>query len=255
MFPTHKVVKKTALTGLKNNWPGAIAAAMLFVFLCIIGSLVASLLQFATNLFIANLVLAALTIFVIFPFFLGVLGFFRAIAFDESAEIKYIFYPFIDTKNYFRALSFSVNFILRLFFVCFAALLPAIITRVLSYNSTYKALGGGVPLWAPGLSVVSVMLGIAGAALSFVVLLRYYAAPFLFVANENLYAKEALKASRKITMGRKADFFFLMVSLLGWIALSLLCLPLIFTAPYFFMVYIVHCRFSVAAYNKSIKEI
>ena len=50
------------------------------------------------------------------------------------------------------------------------------------------------------------------------------------------------------------DFVYLLFSFLGWMFLSLLVIPLIFTLPYMITSYAVHVRFAVAEYNRYIEE-
>ena len=86
------------------------------------------------------------------------------------------------------------------------------------------------------------------------IMLKYYLAPFLFVADEDMDVMEAIHKSTVLTRATAVDFLILVLSFLGWILLSVLVMPLIFTLPYMVMSYVVHSRFAVANYNKVVKE-
>ncbi len=45
------------------------------------------------------------------------------------------------------------------------------------------------------------------------------------------------------------DFIYLFFSFAGWILLSLIFIPLVFTMPYFIAGVCVHTRFAIAEYN------
>ena len=66
--------------------------------------------------------------------------------------------------------------------------------------------------------------------------------------------RECLDESEKMMQGNKWRLFCLNFSFIGWIILSFLVIPLVFTLPYFLTSYAVHFRFAVAEYNKHVEE-
>ena len=83
-------------------------------------------------------------------------------------------------------------------------------------------------------------------------MLRFYIAPILFVADENMDVSETLHMSTVISRKSSLDFIYLISSFIGWILISVLVIPLIFTLPYILTSYAVHVRFAIAEYNKHI---
>lgn len=64
--------------------------------------------------------------------------------------------------------------------------------------------------------------------------LAYAMVPFILVEHPEYSVKETLKASREMMKGHKFDYFYLMLSFIGWILLSILSLGigLIWLYPY-----------------------
>ena len=80
-------------------------------------------------------------------------------------------------------------------------------------------------------------------------------APLFFVADDNIDANEAMHMSTVISRKTSIDFVYLCFSFIGWLLLSILIVPLIFTLPYMLTSYAVHIRFAVAEYNRHIEQI
>lgn len=253
MLPSGKVVKKTANAAMKGNWSGGIIVSVLVIFSAFLSALVSSVLYTVTGYVLSSLFTVLFMIFLAVPLFLGALAYFRAVAWGEKQSVSYAFYCFSCVDNYARALAFSAGLVVRVFVARFIFMLPSVIARAFSGNELYESFGLSMPVWATGLSVLAVLLRIAGALLTAAVLIRYYPAPFAFVANENLSPGQCIKLSIIISRGHRVDFFWFLCSMAGYIALSVFVVPLAFTLPYFLICYIVHCRFLIADYNLSDK--
>lgn len=252
MLPSSKVVKITAKTAMKGRWSSGVIVASIFICTVLLQGLTTQLLYTATNLFFANLLNILFTIFITIPLFVSVLFFFKGVAFEEERDLASAFLMFSEEKRYIRTLSFSVLMFVRLFLAELVFLIPGIIARLFSQSATYEAFGALMPVWATGLSMVSVVLYVVGFFAAFAYLLKYYMAPFLFIANKDISAAEAIRLSAVISKGHRLDFCWLLLSMAGLIILSVFVMPLIFTLPFFLICYVVHCRFCVAAYNKSV---
>ena len=77
-------------------------------------------------------------------------------------------------------------------------------------------------------------------------------APFLIAADEDMEVDEAIHMSDTISKRTMLDFIYLFFSFFGWILVSVLVFPLIFTMPYILISFGVHVRFAIAEYNKRI---
>ena len=86
-------------------------------------------------------------------------------------------------------------------------------------------------------------------------MLKYYLAPFLIVADENMEVGEAIHMSSTVSKNVMLDIIYLFLSFLGWIALSVLIIPLVFTMPYMLTSLSFHVRFAIAEYNKRVEKI
>ena len=118
----------------------------------------------------------------------------------------------------------------------------------------YDALKIPIPLWTSNLYFLSLFLkSVASVILAFV-MARYYIAPFLLIADEDMDAAEAIHMSDVISKSTMLDFIYLFFSLLGWIILSVLIIPIMFTLPYIITSVSVHTRFAVAEYNKRVDK-
>lgn len=245
-------VKQTAKTALSGKYTQSVIASSIFVFSALCIELIGSMIYTSVGeiaYFIFTIVLAA---FIGFPLFLGLLYFFRRLLWGNSDSVAVVFKYFSSVALYKRAMHLSLILTVRLGISALVAFAPSIIVTALTSEDFYSILGFSIPLWASSLWVVNSFLQILGLALWLLINIRYYMSGFLFVADENMDAAEAVNMSSIISRRTAGDFFWLAVSFFGWAALSILIAPLIFTIPYFICSYGVHCRYEVAAYNKNV---
>ena len=109
-----------------------------------------------------------------------------------------------------------------------------------------------IPVWTSNLWALNSFLVILSTLALVFVMIRYYLAPTIFIANDEIDPAEAVNMSTIISKRTGADFVGLTLSFAGWILLSLLVAPLIFTLPYFTTSYCVHCRFAITTYNMDV---
>ncbi len=250
MFPSAKTVKLTADTAIRGCRLQLSAVCLIFIFVCFINSLLSALISTVLGTFAAAFFLTAFFVFLICPLFLGLLHCFRQVIWGEKADIISAFRYFSSLRLYERALRFSLSLFMRAFAVSLILFLPSTMATLLSSNAFYAMFGSTMPVWALGLPIVATFLRVAGIIALTIIMLKFYPAAFLFVANENLTVSEIIGLSRAVSKNTSAEFFLLIVRLLPWMALSLLFIPLIYTFPMFISCYIVHCRFCMAKYNK-----
>ena len=84
---------------------------------------------------------------------------------------------------------------------------------------------------------------------SFAFLLKYYLTPAIAVMDDDLLLMEAVHISTMVARKSAGSFLSLIASLAGWILLSFLGIPLIYTAPLFFGCYAIHSRYALVNYN------
>ena len=252
MLAPSPVVKKIAKEALTKDFSKSIVVCSILIFVFSIATLVGSIVLVYAHTVGYIIAVALLLFFAVCPLFLGVLSYFRRLIFEQNDSVLVIFKYFSSVSEYKRALHFAFLIAIRLISVALVLYLPCIIVWVLSNEEIYSFFDISLPLWTSNLWVLNSFLAfIASLALVFV-MLKYYLAPFVFVSNDTLDPAEAVNMSNIISKRTGADFFGLALSFAGWILLSFLVAPLIFTLPYFIASYGVHCRFAITAYNRDV---
>jgi len=197
---------------------------------------------------------AVCVIFMLCPLGLGILRLYWRFMWDTDDDIVTVFHYFSEKAVYIRTVKFVCALFLKLFYTGFLLLLPSFITEFFSTDRVYGWIGISMPSWATNLYLVSVFLRSAAIVLLVVLSIKYYLAPFFFIANEEMDVFEAIHRSTVISKATSMDFVLLVFSFLGWIILSVTVMPLPFTLPYFAVSYLVHSRFATAGYNKVVEE-
>lgn len=249
MTASSSVVKLTARTALKNNWLKAIAACMTVISVFIIISGIASLISYVGGDTAAYIFEAILCFLLLFPLIHGLVRFFWRLLFGADDSPLAVFYFFSGKAEYMRAMRLITGLCLRLVFYAIILFLPAKIVDLFSGVRIYDLLDMPIPLWTSNLYYLSLFLKTVASVLLFFIMLRYYAAPILSVADEEMEAAEAIHMSSVIYKRTMLDLVYLFFSFFGWILLSLTVIPLVFSLPYFTAALCVHTRFAVAEYN------
>ena len=247
-------VKTNAKLALKGNYIKAIFASCVLVFAQLILWLICSMISVIGNVAAVITVSVLVNVFLISPLFLGLLRFFKRLAFGCNDEVVSIFYYFSDFRAYKRAMDFVLRLFVRVLQNAVVSFLPAIIVRIATMPFIYDLFDIKVPQFAANLWAAKNIFIFLGGVCFVLITLKLYLAPFLFVAQENKCAAEAILMSGIIARRSLTSFVFLCFGMSFYIIISLFALPLVFTAPYFFAAYIVHSRYSVAQYNNHIEE-
>lgn len=255
MATASTVVKKTAKAVLKDNWTEAIALGAIVIFANMIFYIAVSLFSMVIPSLITVLITAAIEILLIFPLTLGGLRSFWLIMRDQKNVLQEVLYYFSSVENYFRAIKLFTSLIFKMLWMGIPLIIPSIITDALSSAKVYEFFQLSAPAWSSNFSVVSVFLKIAAGVILIFLMLKYYLAPFLIIADEQMDVQEAIHKSTVLAKASGIDFVFLFLSFIGWIILSLFVIPLIVTVPYFMVSYMVHSRFSVANYNRVVNRL
>lgn len=255
MLAPSFAVKKTARTALRGKYVGALFAGAVFVFswvVCvIIGGLLAKMC--GTVVYYAAMIIAA--VFLLSPLWLGVVYFYRRLAWGEKDNPAAVFRYFGSRRLYMRSLKLTGVILSKLVMVGIVLYIPALTLTLISSNRFYLAFGSTMPVWAPGLWIIASFLRVLASVALIFLSLKYYAAAFIVVADEDISPARAASISLAISRGTYSDFLWLVLSFLPLIIFSVFLLPLIFFMPYFVTSYVVHCRFAVASYNKAVDNL
>lgn len=254
-IPASPVVKSTVKSALQGKRISATIAALIPVFTFYMLYLIMSSFSFILTDALSWILLTAMAVlflFVLNPVLLGAIRFFWRLtdgADDGPAEVFYYFGSFFRYK---RAMKSIFLMIFKCFTALFTCLLPYIIITILSEAWLYQFLGTEIPLWVAGLALVQSFLRVVGIFAGLAVISRYYLFPAIVVMDDSMLLLEALHISVMVSRRSVSYFLGLAVSLFGWILLSLLVAPLIYTAPLFLGCYAVHCRYALVNYNLSL---
>lgn len=258
MFPSSVAVKKTALAALKNEWPNAIAAAVIPLAFSLVAINLLGLLKyiFADTLAttIVRIIFLFVLVFVGIPLSLGSLRILWGTANDERLKISELFYYFSAGKNYKRVFTFTVLLFGRIILKSVVLLLPSYLIDFISNSSSSLFAESAVPLWLSNIWIFALFLRIIAGCFIVYIASRYYLAPFLFIANDNADPMECINKSFMVSRVSVGSFVTLLLSLAGWIALSVFFVPMVFTLPYIIMCYLVHSRYAAVFYNSRYKK-
>lgn len=251
---SSRIVKLTAKTALSGKWLNAFFASGIVIFASLILSNSMSVLSLVAGEIFTTISMVLISVFVISPLSLGLLRFFWRNLFDVKDNPISVFYYFSSVSEYKRILSLVLSIAFKLIFWGVLLYIPVLIVELMSHSFIYDIANMPLPVWTTNLTNLKTFLKILSGVLVGFAMLRFYLAPMLFIADDNIEAAEAMHMSTVISKKTSVDFIYFLLSFIGWIALSVLMLPLIFTLPYFITSYLVHSRFAVADYNKTVKH-
>jgi len=253
-------IKATAKYTLKNNWIKSIVVTiicMLTMDICY--NCTALLTVLSDDVYFTNIAVQAffvlMIVFLISPIIMGYIRFVWRSLFSVYDEPVGVFYWFSSVGLYAKVLKFIISIIFRaiMWFVIFS--IPTLFLKLLSTSYIFELFDISTPLWTANLSLFITFTETIAIVATMFMLLKYYMAPVLFVADEDMDGEEALLMSKIISRKTSVDFIYLCFSFTHWIFLSFLGMPLIFTLPYMITAYAVHVRFSVTEYNIHMNKI
>ncbi|MBR3968554.1 MAG: DUF975 family protein [Clostridia bacterium] len=249
MLAPSAVVKLTAKNALKGKGLKSVAVCCVLLFVFFIAELTASLVSIFAGKFIFFVISVVFYLFAVCPLLLGVLYFFRRLIWEQDDNVLIIFKYFSNFAEYKRAVHFLFLLTIRLALAAAILFLPSFFVSILSSEKIYALLDIPLPIWTSNLWALNSFFVILSSMALVFFMIRYYLAPTIFIANDDMDPAEAVNMSTIISKRTGADFVGLVVSFTGWIVLSLFVAPLIFTLPYFITSYCVHCRFAITMYN------
>lgn len=251
----NNVIKITALTALKGNFLKAIFVCLVFLFSIFLGPLIFSLVSIFAGEVVTTILEVLYFILAVYPIFLGALRYCWRVLFSADDNPVSIFYYFSSGKLYIKAIKLLIQIALRFVLPLLLVSLPVLFVRLISLGKIFEMMNMSIPLWSPNLTYVSVFLSTLGFVTIFLYSLKFYLAPILFVADDNIDTAEAIHMSTVISKKTSLEFLYLIFGFLGWIFISVFIIPLVFTLPYFLTSYAVFARFAITEHNMSLKKI
>jgi len=254
MTPNSSIIKLTAKTALKGNQLKSIIASLILIISGFVISTIASLISIISGEIFAVVLSILFYIFLLFPLFMGLLRYFWRLILGTIDNPISVFYYYSEKALYIKAIHLIFAFIIKCIPIGIILNLPAIFVWIISKNFIFDLINIPTPLWSTNLSYAVLLLRTLATVILVIYMLKFYIAPVLFVADENIDVAEALHMSAVISKKTTLDFIYLFFSFLGWLLLSVFIIPLIYTLPYILTAYLVHVRFVIADYNKHIKK-
>lgn len=248
------VVKLTAKTALKGNFLKVVAVCSIFVFGWIVCLSLAELIGIITGKIIATVIFLGLFLFLCLPVLLGVIRYVWRMLFSVTDSPIAVFYLFSEKQLYIKSLKLIFQFALKIIFWTVILNIPSLLLFVLSKSFVFEFFNSATPVWTANLAYYSRLLLNLTFIIVFFIMLKFYMAPILFVADSNIDVGEAMYLSSVISRKSSIDFIGLLAASAVWVLLSMLVLPLPFTMPLLLTYYAVHVRFAVAEYNKHIED-
>ena len=261
MLPNHKVIKETAQKNLKNNWVSAIAIVIVFlssvftsqIFLELYAVIFENILGIgAVNTLLRGIImLPPILVLFIFnlPLLEGVIRWFWYLQQNERLPISEVFY-------YYSSKKLAVKSVVLYLLLFARTVLPAILlyipsfavfafTKTGSFSSIKAVLG--IPTFT--VTIVGLALFLLASLLIIKNALNYILAPIIFLSDEGKDYEFSLNLSKTIAKRNKSAFFITFMSFVGFIILSFLGIPTLFTVPFLLMSYVVFSRFALVNYG------
>ena len=254
MSAGSNAVKATAKTAIKENYLNLVVSSLILIFSWILCLNCVALLMPVVGKIGTFIIAVLMLLFLLLPMVLGLLRSVWRLLFGVSDSALCLFYWFSNKKLYSRSLKLILQFSMRIIFWLAILNLPSLLLLFFSHSYFFEMIGGEVPVWTANFRFFSVILRNVSFVVVFFVMLKYYMAPILVIADENMDVNEAMYTSAVIAKKSSIDFIGLIVSSILWIIATFLLMPLPFTLPILLAFYAVHIRFSITEYNLHISE-
>ena len=254
MSVSSSTVKQIAKENLKNNYLKAFVSCSVLVLAWVLQVNIGGLLLDVTGNIFAFAISVLIGIFLVSPLALGILKYFYNVSGKTVENPTAIFYWFSERKLYFKALKFTLHFTLRTALWLLVLNIPSILLFAFSKTFFFELLDIAPPVWSASLEYYAVFLRNISFVAVFFIMLKFYMAPMLFVADDNANVDECMYNSSVIARKSSIDFIGLIFSSAPLLLLSLFVLPLPFVLPYLLCYYVTHIKISVEEYNSHIEN-
>ncbi len=253
-IPNSKVVKSTIKATLKGSRiPAGIAGVIPYIIYLLVAAVVGVFSFLLTNKFIlTGIIFIVLMGFLFAPILLGAIRWFWRATDGIKESPSAVFYYFSSLFLYKRAMKCVLFLIFKFFTALFTCLSPYLVISVISNSWIYQFLGTEVPLWVAGLAFVQAFLRVVGIVAGLAVISRYYLFPALAVMDDDMLLLEAMHISVMVSRLSVTSFIGLVISFIPLALVSVLALPVFYTAPVFLAAYAIHSRYALVNYNQNL---
>ncbi len=242
-------VKNTAKATLKGKWLWACAVSLIPLFSFTVVYLIESVLAVIIGNF-AVIFGILLNLFLTSVLTLGALRVYWFCANTVEEPVFKVFHYFSNIGSYKRAIAFVLRIFIPVLLNGFLLFLPSILLNWVASGRFFEFFNLSIPLFVGGLKHIASVLAVAAGILLIIKTLNYFIAAFLFVSNDDMPTKKCITLALEVSKKTKSMYTSHIFGFALYILLSVFALPLIFTAPYLMMSYLIDCRFCVAYYNR-----
>ncbi len=248
-------IKLISKSVLKDNYISCAIVTVIIMSSFFVCSNITAVLALALGEVAAVIINLLICFLILAPLCIGAIRYFWRLCCGVRDNPVCVFYYFSSKKVYLKTLRFTVMLCARILAFLFVFSIPVFIAKMISGTWLYTALDLAIPIWTVNFSDVTNFLIYIAVALTLFSSIKFYLAPMLFVADENLDVSEVLHFSAVISKRTYFDYLFFGFGFLGWILLSLLVIPMVFTLPYILIAYLVYSSYAVSAFNEKISKI
>ena len=253
MQPTFTEIKYAAKKALKHRWAEAIAVSMVFLATALLDIMIQVMLMTILKVntvwtpftpteapvsnTIASICITAFSgifsITVMFPLIFGVMRWFWNVTGGGDPNINDIFCYFSTAKLFFKSLKISLGLFLRLIIGAVVCFLPYALIDIFTSPDIYSAWNINMPSVMAGFRTLTSTFELIGF-IAFTLFMATFA-PFyaIMYIEPELSAHSTLKRATVISRHNRWRFVGFVISFMGWFALCLLALPLIFVVRFF----------------------
>lgn len=259
-------IKKNAKRALSNYWAKAVAVFLLMLTIGMFFMIMHGILDMAAgisgfldiyqtggnyiddlpNISIFSITMAGLfslgMILVMIPLRLGIKRWYYLLSEGYSDDLLSIFHFFSSGKLLIRSLALELQLTVRTLFWIIVFFAPAIACGVGAWHFTQQTMLVMAPLYATLLVILSFLFLVAGGLGLLIVINKYFLAKY-YILSEEVSAYRAIKQSCRATKGIRGQILSFHLSFIGWIALGILILPLVFVQPYYSMSSVFYARY------------
>lgn len=252
MINSSKSIKKASRKIFGENAVASILATCICLFVYFIIYIATAIFAFSSMEIVATILFLVCGVLFLGPIILGLIRFFNRTLINEKDNPISVFYYFTSKRKYLKSLSFILLFFGKILFRGVLLYLPAIFIWFFATDTFYSFFNLNIPFWSSNLQPFIIGINVIASVFFIFYIIKLYLAPCLFVIDENMDVDECFLMSKVISKKSSVDYIFMAFSFFGWIILSVLWVPLIFTVPYFLIAYLIHSRQAIYEYNSHV---
>lgn len=252
MQPTFSQIKSKAKESLKSRWPAAVAISAVLLSMWLLDIILEYILMSVFRVdavwtvidpttlphysIVASICITVFSavygLFLVVPFFMGVLRWFWKISNGEEAGLQTVFYYFSSARLFFKTVFLAFLLFLSVILGALFCFVPFIMISLLTKPEFYALFGAGMPIWTSGLFSLAQTFEIAGLFLFICWIARYSLFFVPLFENEQMSAVKIISESVKLTKGKLIRMVGFAFSFVGWLLLCVFLLPALFVIPF-----------------------